>query len=115
MRHILLAITAILLTRPMQAQTITTFRVSQATFIASQAADLASNWSGPEANPFLANHAGRMGAKGRAIKIGFTAGVVVLENWAVRKWPKSRKAWAAFNFIVGGAHTSVAVSNWRMK
>ena len=87
------------------------YYASQVVFVASQAADLASNWSGPEANRFLATN-GRMDTQGRLIKIGFAAGVLALQKVTPRSW---RKGWTIFNLIVGGTHTGVAVRNWRTK
>jgi hypothetical protein len=90
----------------------TIFRVSQVALVTSQALDLASNWSGPEANPLLATD-GRMGWKGRSAKISFTAGAVLLQEAIGRKWPSSRRYMAWFNFGVAAPTAMVSIHNWR--
>ena len=87
------------------------FRASQVFFVASQAADLASCGYGcPEANSLLAS-GGQMRAKGIAIKVGFTLGILALQRYTPKRW---RKGWTVFNTVVGVSHTRAAVQNWRI-
>ncbi len=87
------------------------YRWSQVVFVSAHAADLASNWyGGPEANPILATH-GRLRGKGLAIKLGYVAGYLAFQEWAVRKKPRLRKVFTVMNFVGAGMAGGIAARN----
>jgi hypothetical protein len=93
---------------------LTALRASQAVMVTGHGLDLLSCGYGcPEANPLLATD-GRMGVKGIAVKVGVAAGLVLVQNWWVRRWPGSRRVWTQINFVMGGTTAAVAARNWRM-
>jgi hypothetical protein len=75
---------------------------------------LSCGYGCPEANPLLAT-GGRMQVKGIVIKTGVAAGLVLVQNWWIRRWPRSRRVWTQINWVMGGTTTAVAARNWQTK
>src|SRR3990167_3142305 len=87
---------------------LTALRASQAVMVTGHGLDLLSCGYGcPEANPLLATQ-GRMRAKGIVVKAGVATGLVLVQNWAVRRWPRTKRFWVQLNWVMGGTTAAVA-------
>ena len=106
---------ALLLLLPLSAHAadVDLFRISQATVGAAAVADVVSSYGLIERNPVLGR--GPFGPPEAAISLGATACALLLQEIAVRKFPKSRKWLIPVNFIVGGLRFGVAARNWRLQ
>lgn len=85
---------------------------SQVVLIGSTTFDLASSRGLQEQNPLLGR--GDFGGRQAAIGAGMTAGVLVFERWAVKRWPKAQKVFTIVNFGVSAGHVGAGVRNGRI-
>lgn len=94
------------------------YRVSQVFLIGAAVADVTASYQATnsgyrvELNPLLSRN-GKLQARGVAISLSMTAGAVLLQELAVRKWPPSRKVFRWLNFGVGGVRLGFATHGWR--
>src|ERR1039457_4619275 len=89
------------------------YRWSVAILAASSAADVASSWSRPEANPVLAHPGATFGAGSVAIKLGLVGTSFLLERVVLRHRPDlyRRVAWLNFGIAcVQGAVVQHTIS-----
>ncbi len=93
----------------------TTWRYSVAALAAANAADAHSSWRGAEANPLLADSAGRFSHRGLAVKGGIAALNVGVQYIVVRKWPKLAKPLSYVNFTGAAFTGAVAARNYGVR
>ena len=84
---------------------------SVAILAASSAADVASSWRRPEANPVLAPPGSTFGAGSVAIKLGLVGTSFVLERLVLRHRPDLYRRVAWLNFGIAGALGAVVQHN----
>lgn len=86
------------------------FVPSELTLAAAVTADVATSFTSPghEANPLLGRN---FGAKDASIVLGWTAALIVGEHFAIKRWPKTRKAFAWINFGAASPHAYAAIHN----
>lgn len=89
------------------------YTISLLTLTAIQIADVASSYGRPEANPILANSAGRFGGRALALKAGMVGGLEFSQLFMLRRHPERAKRMAIVNFVVSGLLTGVVVHNVR--
>jgi hypothetical protein len=89
--------------------------LSVAMLAASSAADVASSWRRPEANPVLASPGSTFGAASVAIKLGLVGSSILLERLVLRHRPDlyGRVAW--LNFGTAGALGAVVEHNMSLR
>lgn len=85
------------------------YRVSQTTYVAANILDSSSSLGRRELNP-LYGHS--FTSRDLAIKGGVTAGSLLLQEWMVRKWPRTRKVFTYVNFGWTGVYTAVGIRNF---
>ena len=86
--------------------------VSAIALSAASAADAASSWHQPEANPLLGS---QFGADSLAIKAGITASMLLAERPLIRHYPEIRKWFVIANWMTAGVFTGAAIHNWRTR
>jgi len=93
----------------------TVYFLSVAMLAASSAADAASSWRRPEANPVLASPGSTFGAGSVAIKLGLAGSSLLLERIVLRHRPDlyGRVAW--LNFGTAGALGAVVQHNMSLR
>jgi hypothetical protein len=91
------------------------WKMSVAPVFASQALDVTSSYGMRELNPMLASSDGSFDAKGAAIKLGATAGLLGVEYLIVRKYPRSARAFTKINWSVSTVTTGFAVHNFAIR
>ncbi len=84
---------------------------SIAALTVGNAADAASSWRRPEANPVLANPGATFGTQSLLLKSGLLGASLLLEHWALHHNPRLYKPFAWMNFAVGGGLGAVAARN----
>jgi hypothetical protein len=89
----------------------TFYRRSVAILAASSAADVASSWRRPEANPVVAGPGSSFGAGSVAIKLGLVASSFLLERLILRNRPDLYRHVAWMNFGIAGAQGAVVRHN----
>lgn len=89
-------------------------RWSKAALIAASAADIASSWGKPEANPLLRSTNGTYGARGVSIKLAFVGGAFVAQRFIAKRCHDCAAPLAITNFAAAGLIGSVAVRNSRI-
>ena len=89
----------------------TFYRWSVAILAASSAADVASSWRRPEANPVVAGPGSSFGAGSVAIKLGLVASSFLLERLILRNRPDLYRHVAWMNFGIAGAQGAVVRHN----
>jgi hypothetical protein len=89
----------------------TFYRWSLAILAASSAADAASSWNLPEANPMLATPGSKFGAGSAAIKLGLLGSAFLLEHLVVSHHPELYRRVAWLNFGLSGALGAVVQHN----
>ena len=82
--------------------------------IAANAADVASSWQRPEANPFLAKPGSTFGTGSVAIKAGFAGASLLIEKWALRSNPKLYRKFAWLNIAIAGGLGVTATYNFSL-
>ena len=87
------------------------YRWSVAILAASSAADVASSWRRPEANPVVAGPGSSFGAGSVAIKLGLVASSFLLERLILRNRPDLYRHVAWMNFGIAGAQGAVVGHN----
>lgn len=111
MKHLLLLALVGVLPLAAESRPHRFLRISWGALLAGSAADAASSWGRPEANPLLG---ARFGGRSAAIKFGLTGAVIVAEHFIARKHPEFEKQFAIGNFVAASAFTGVAIRNWRL-
>jgi len=90
----------------------TAWKASLAAVIAASVIDAQSSWGKQEANPLLANSAGRFGGRSVAIK-GILTGAALGTQWfMVRHKPEMRRYATLGNFGLAGIYAKVAAHNY---
>lgn len=84
---------------------------SIAALSAGNAADAASSWRRPEANPVLAPPGATFGTQSLLLKSGLVGASLLLERWALHHNPRLYKSFAWINITVGGGLGAVAARN----
>ena len=84
---------------------------SVAMLAASGAADVASSWHRPEANPVMAGPGSTFGTGSLAIKLGLVGSSILLERLVLRHRPDLYRRVAWMNFGIAGAQAAVARHN----
>ena len=87
------------------------YRWSMAVLAASGAADVASSWRRPEANPVVAGPGSTFGAGSVAIKLGLMGSSFLLERLVLRHRPDLYRRIAWMNFGIAGAQAAVVRHN----
>ena len=87
------------------------YRWSVAVLAASSAADAASSWRRPEANPVLAGSGSTFGAGSVAVKLGLVGSSFLLERLVLRHRPDLYRRVAWLNFGIAGALGAVVRHN----
>jgi hypothetical protein len=88
---------------------------SVATLAASGAADVASSWRRPEANPVLAGPGSTFGGGSVAIKLGLVGSSILLERLVLRHRPDLYRRVAWLNFGIAGAQAAVVGHNLSLR
>ncbi len=88
------------------------WKISLAALAGATAADAASSWNRPEANPVLRNSNGQFGTQGVGIKIGLAGAVAVTQYMLARKGLKYERVAAFANFAAAGVFGAAAIHNW---
>ena len=91
------------------------YRWSVAILAASSAADVASSWHRPEANPVVAGSGSTFGAESVAIKLGLVGSSFLLERLVLRHRPDLYRHVAWLNFGVAGALGAVVQHNMSLR
>ena len=89
----------------------TFYRWSVAILAASGAADIASSWGRPEANPVLASPGSTFGAGSAALKVGLVGSSFLLERVVLRHRPDLYRHVAWLNIGIAGAQGAVVRHN----
>lgn len=105
------------LTLPLYAQDtprprLTAFRASQIAVAAATTADILSSRGLYERNPVLGRGAFTLRNQGAKV-IATTAAALLLQEFLVRKFPQTRRAFTFINFGATGMHAGAAAHNWR--
>lgn len=87
------------------------FRVSQGALLASTFADVVSSRGMVERNPVLGRGDFRMARQG-ARALGISAGVVLVQELIVRRWPSTQRVFKYTNWIGTGGHGVMVLQNW---
>ena len=88
---------------------------SLAMLAASGAADAASSWRRPEANPVMAGPGSTFGGGSVAIKLGLVGSSVLLERLVLRHRPGLYRRVAWLNFGIAGARAAVVRHNLSLR
>ena len=88
---------------------------SVATLAASGAADVASSWRRPEANPVMAGPGSTFGGGSVAIKLGLVGSSILLERLVLRHRPDLYRRVAWLNFGIAGAQAAVVRHNMSLR
>src|ERR1017187_7374759 len=88
---------------------------SVAILAASSAADVASSWRRPEANPVLASPGATFGAGSVAIKLGLVGSSYLLERLVLRHRPDLHRRVAWLNFGIAGVQGAVVQHNMSLR
>lgn len=88
---------------------------SLATYSAAVVFDAASSVGLYERFALARSADGRFGARGWAVAAGEVAIPWVVEYFVVRKWPRSRWFWIAFNFTLSAPHWWYGVKNMQLR
>ncbi len=91
------------------------WKLSVVPVFASQALDVTSSYGMRELNPMLASSDGSFGAKGAGIKLGATAGLLGVEYFIVRKYPRSVHVFTKINWSVSIVTTGFAAHNYAIR
>ena len=91
------------------------YRWSVAAVVAANAADIASSWRGQEANPVVAGGGSQFGMRSVAIKSGFVATSLLVQNVVLRHRPDLHKRMAWLNFATAGVLGGVARHNYSVR
>jgi hypothetical protein len=89
----------------------TFYRWSVALLALSSAADAASSWGGPEANPVLAKPGSAFGAGSIAIKLGLVGSCFALEHLTLRRHPELRRRISWMNIGVAAGQAAIVGHN----
>lgn len=89
--------------------------LSVALCAAANAADAHSSWRGTEANPLLADGAGRFSHRGLAVKGGIAALNIGVQYIVIRKWPRLSKPLSYLNFTGAAFTGAVAARNYGVR
>jgi hypothetical protein len=89
----------------------TLYRWSVALLAVSDAADVASSWRRPEANPVVAGFGSTFGGGSAAIKLGLVGSSFLLEHLMLRHHPDLYRRVAWTNFVIAGAQGAVVRHN----
>ena len=94
----------------------TLWKSSLVTLATVNTLDVTSSWGKHELNPTLASPAGRFGAQGALIKLGFQGGLFGVEYLITRGHPSKRayRALSVINFGAAATIGAVAVRNYGM-
>ncbi len=95
-------------------RSVTIWKISIATMLASTAFDAASSWGKSEQNPLLQSSNGTFGAKGVAVKASL-AGVSLVPQLIFRKNKELRKIFTIINFGDTAMFTAIASHNLGIK
>jgi hypothetical protein len=87
------------------------YRWSVALLAASGAADVASSWRRPQANPVVAGPGSTFGAGSVAIKLGLMGSSFLLERLVLQHRPDLYRRIAWLNFGIAGAQAAVVRHN----
>ena len=90
----------------------TSWKLSLAPLLASQALDVVSSYGKRELNPLLAGPQGQFGVSAVVIKVGITSGLIGMEYLIVKAHPASAHVFTKVNWAVAAATTGVAVHNF---
>jgi hypothetical protein len=82
---------------------------------ASSAADVASSWRRPEANPVVAGPGSTFGGGSVAIKLGLVGSSFLLEHLVLRHRPDLYRRVAWLNFGIAGAQGAVVQHNMSLR
>lgn len=91
------------------------YRWSVAILAASGAADVASSWRRPEANPVLAGPGSTFGVGSVAIKLGLVGSSFLLQRLVLRHHPDLYRQVAWMNFGIAGAQAAVVRHNMSLR
>ena len=79
----------------------------------ASALDAHSSWGKCcEANPLLPSSNGRFGPGAAGVKAGALGAQLLVQSWAVRRWPRIARPLAVVNFATAGLLTGVAIRNY---
>jgi hypothetical protein len=101
--------------RPTAPQGRSLYLLSVAILGAAGAADVASSWRRPEANPVVAGPGSTFGVGSVAIKLGLVGSSFVLERLALRRRPDLYRHIAWMNFGIAGAQAAVVRHNMGLR
>lgn len=92
--------------------TLTTFRISQLTLIASTTADVLSSRGLIEQNPILGR--GPFTLNNQGVKsFAITGGLILIESLLVRRFPSTQRVFSIVNFGASAAHAGATIHNVR--
>ncbi len=92
-------------------QGVTLYKWSIAALLGSNVADIATSWSGMEANPVVAGGRSQFGATSVAIKSGFVGASLLIQHVVLRHRPDLHRQMAWMNFATSGVLGGVAAHN----
>jgi hypothetical protein len=87
------------------------YRWSVALLAAASAADVASSWGRPEANPVLAGRGSPFGPRSVSIKLGLLGSCFLLERRALHRRPDLYRQTGWMNVAIAAAHTLIVRHN----
>jgi len=93
----------------------TSWKVSLAPLVASQALDITSSYGMRELNPLLAGPQGEFGARSAMLKVGVTAGLIGVEYLIVRAHPGAARMFTKLNWGAAALTTGFAVHNFSIR
>jgi hypothetical protein len=93
----------------------TSWKLSLAPLLASQALDIASSYGKRELNPLLAGPHGQFGVSSALVKVGVTAGLIGAEYLIVKAHPASARIFTKLNWAAAAVTTGFAAHNFTIR
>jgi hypothetical protein len=93
----------------------TSWKISIAPLVASQALDITSSYGMRELNPLLAQSQGQFGAQSATIKLGVTGGLIGVEYLIIKAHPSAARVFTKLNWGAAALTTGFAVHNYAIK
>jgi hypothetical protein len=93
----------------------TSWKISLAPLVASQALDITSSYGMRELNPLLAGPQGQFGAQSAVLKLGVTAGLIGVEYLIIKAHPASARVFTKLNWGAAALTTGFAVHNFSIR
>lgn len=93
----------------------TSWKLSIAPLLASQALDITSSYGKRELNPLLAGPQGQFGVSSVLVKLGVTAGLIGAEYLIVKAHPASARIFTKLNWAAAAVTTGFAAHNFTIR